>query len=574
MSGRHVDPSDRPSKRHEGPRSWVGGDEAQRLAGGELLEELLRLYANCNLSATSLCRLCHLCHEAGCRGGAFREYAFTGRDAQRHLDAVLPRGGEILVQKVPMCPKKGVVRELGDVPMRVLWSSVEEELRSDPSIIAKLDNPATETGTVLDTPIYKAHPIVRSAKRKPLPLSVYLDGVQFISQSAGRSEAVLGLWLENLISSRRHFICGLKAADFCRCGCRSWCTLQPVFQRIEWMVHAMQCGKVPVSNPDNTRFTPDREGMRVGAPLTRPAVLVWVKGDWAEHVHSLGLSSWSSEYAPCQYCSMSKTEINEKGHLMCSEVPGWPLRTAADYDRACRSCEIDVYLASDADTKRLSSVLKWSRDKKVIGGRVVYRSAEINGKVVQVGDRLEPSAILSDIAQLENLTPPCVVTLWRSNKAGNKICDPISHRCPLFSRRILTSPSQNLAADALHTINLGISMKWCSAAVWRVLLMDVFKIGSDNEKTLESGMVFLRSELDAFQLDHRNEIDPSRRLETLTLKMMGKRRKCTVQDGSFLTICLLAEWADDNMWMYRCSELGDYMWTLEHPPGLATDLPR
>lgn len=532
MSANRCDSSSRPSKRHEGPRAWAPTGDAQRQAGSELLEELLRLYANCRLSATALCRLCKLCHEAGCRGGAFEDYAFSGRDCQRHLDRVIPRGGELLIQRVPVCPKRGTTRELGDVPMRVLWSSIEEELKSDPSILAKLDNPST--GTVLDVPVYRTHPLVKKAVKRPLPVSLYLDGVQFISQAAGRSEAVLGIWLENNVSGRRHFVCAMKAADFCRCGCRSWCSLQPVFQRLEWMLGGLQKGRVPSLNPDNSKYTPDPEGMRTGAPLTRPAVLVWIKGDWAEHVHSLGLATWATTWAPCQYCYMSRADIAEKGHTLCSVCPTWPLRSAADYDLSCIACEQYISLRTEDDKKKLALSLKWSREKKSIGGRVAYRSVSINGKTVEVGDRLEPSNILSDIADLENLTVPCVVTMWRANRKDNKISDPISHRCPLFSKTLMTSPSQNLAVDALHTLNLGVAMKWCSAAMWRVLLADVYNINADNEKTLESGMVFLRTELDTFQQDKRNGIEPSRRLETLTLKMMGKRNKCTVQDRALL----------------------------------------
>ncbi len=240
--------------------------------------------------------------------------------------------------------------------MRVLWSSVEEELKGDPGILAKLDNPAAITGTVLDTPVYKANKLVRSAKKRPLPLSLYLDGVQYNSQAAGRSEAVLGLWIGNCISGRRHFVCGLKAADFCRCGCRGWCSLAPVFQRLEWMVEGLQCAKVPRLNPDGSDFVP--AGMPTGARLTRPCVLVWIKGDWAEHVHSLGLASWGAHWAPCQYCKMSKPEIAEKGHTMCSTCPAWSLRAATDYEMACKACEVNVSLKSDSDKKSLALSLR------------------------------------------------------------------------------------------------------------------------------------------------------------------------------------------------------------------------
>ncbi len=328
----------RPQKRHAGPRSWQPTNESQRNAGAELLEELLRLYSNCRLTAQMFCRLCYLADQAGCSGADFSSYAFTGRDCQRHLDTLLPQGGELIIQTVPMNHKKGHARSAGTVPMRCLWSSIEQELRDDPSILDILDGRCEQN--VTSTPMYKSNPTVRASEQRPLPVNVYLDAVQYIQQSAGRCESVNGLWVENAISQRRHFVCAVRSGDLCACGCRAWCTIQPLLARLEWMLYSMQQGVVPSVHPDGSAYTPCAGGMQCGTRLSRKVVLQYVKGDWAEHVHSLGLISWHSKLAGCPFCAMSKDEIDAHNHELCTLCPKWPLRVAADYESSCRKCEV------------------------------------------------------------------------------------------------------------------------------------------------------------------------------------------------------------------------------------------
>ena len=519
-----------PPKRHQGPRAWQRNDDEKRFAGAQLLEELLGLYGKCRLTAQTFCKLCHLAHVAGVTGGAFQDYGFLGKDAQRHLDVLLPKPGELYMQKVPMNLKKSHSRSEGIVPMKVLWSSIEAEIKNDPTMLQRLDNPSLDQLNVVDTPLFKSNPTVTQASERPIPVSVYMDGVQFIQQAAGRSESVTGWWLENNVTGRRHFIGSIKSGDLCGCGCRSWCSIQPIMSRIEWFLKGLQDGVVPTKHPDGTPYTPDTECMQPGSKLSRRCVLMHIKGDWSEHVHTLGLASWSQSASPCQFCSLNRDQIAEMGHELCVQVPNWRLRTAADYEKSCQRCEVCVRLTSRGDVQKLSEALKWKKDSKTAGGLVAYKSVEVAGTQVQSGDRLEPSESLGDIGKLQCVRVPCVVKLWRPTIVDGKCVDPVTHRCPLFSKYLNTSPAVNLAIDALHTVSLGVSVKFVSASLWRVLFADVWGIGGDTEKILKTSITLLRTELDRFQKDPRHGIDPSRRVENLTLAMLGRRKKCNVQD--------------------------------------------
>eukprot|EP00959_Pyramimonas_sp_CCMP1952_P363516 7612292-Pyramimonas_sp.AAC.1 len=73
--------------------------------------------------------------------------------------------------------------------------------------------------------------------------------------------------------------------------------------------------------------------------------------------------------------------------------------------------------------------------------------------------------------------------IWRSRRgfSGN-IIDPIIHRCPLFSNALGATPASNLAVDSLHTLYFGAVAKFCSAAVWRLLLMNVWGVRASTQE--------------------------------------------------------------------------------------------
>ena len=76
----------------------------------------------------------------------------------------------------------------------------EDEVKEDPTILQMLSlNPEEAPDGVLKTRAYREHPQVAKALergwRRPLPLAVYVDGVCFRQQAAGRSDTVGGFWL-------------------------------------------------------------------------------------------------------------------------------------------------------------------------------------------------------------------------------------------------------------------------------------------------------------------------------------------------------------------------------------------
>eukprot|EP00959_Pyramimonas_sp_CCMP1952_P466902 9490710-Pyramimonas_sp.AAC.1 len=77
--------------------------------------------------------------------------------------------------------------------MRYMWECIDKELSLDSTIAETLSmDPTDRPKCVLDVPTYTEHPLVQRAvaagEPPPLPLGIYLDGIRYISQAAGRSD--------------------------------------------------------------------------------------------------------------------------------------------------------------------------------------------------------------------------------------------------------------------------------------------------------------------------------------------------------------------------------------------------
>eukprot|EP00959_Pyramimonas_sp_CCMP1952_P265475 5551110-Pyramimonas_sp.AAC.1 len=99
--------------------------------------------------------------------------------------------------------------------MRLVHDCLQEELRASPDMLSSLNAPvAGRPSSILDTQVYKNHPAVRAAagdgKQPPLPVAVYVDGVRYQTQAAGRSDSVYGYWIVNLLTGARHLVASIR----------------------------------------------------------------------------------------------------------------------------------------------------------------------------------------------------------------------------------------------------------------------------------------------------------------------------------------------------------------------------
>ena len=493
----------------------------RRTAASNLLEALLSLYGLCKLSAKDLCILTYYAALAFASSDVdFDMYAYPpgkpGARYQEHLDKVLPGPGPLYTVDVPMWDRGG-----SRVVKQTLVSYLPERLRAevdgDSGLRSALDSGPGDVPSEMQPACYTEHTMVQEAralgKRLPLPLAVYLDGVAFTSVMAGRSDTVLGIWVICLATFKRHLFAAVRSLDHCRCGCRGWCTLFPLFACLAWQLLAMQSGLPPPMMFNGSPWPDSHPFVLLGA-YAYSTVVTKIKGDWSELTKSLGLMDWSSWCNACFLCHGVKEEMHTLYDAVSLEDLPWAPRTAADFFSACAKCEIKVVIQSvRAKTNLVKSLIFCE-----LGGRIVSKSVA-GFPLLAVGDRLEPSEHLHDIGALEGVAVGTTVIFWRRTMVGDTCVDPVRHRCPLFDRDLHTSPHDTISVDSLHTLYYGPYMRWTAAALWRLIKANPWGLVA-RDVVSRKALACKRVTVDLNFWYEENAIPHDRRVSDITPKML------------------------------------------------------
>ena len=174
-----------------------------------------------------------------------------------------------------------------------------------------------------------------------------------------------------------------------------------------------------------------------------------------------------------------------------ADLPWAPLRDA-DYDTACKNCEIWVLVKNKADHTEIKNNLKYDRRKAGFRGRALLQP--IPRWALMQRDRLEPKKLLPNVAHFERVeTFPVVVLFWRRMMETRA-----RHRNPIFSDVLGTSPSRSLANDTLHTLHLGVIQYFICHVFWLCIQFDVYELGGNEETRLVMTVMALRSDIFKF----------------------------------------------------------------------------
>ena len=97
------------------------------------------------------------------------------------------------------------------------------------------------------------------------------------------------------------------------------------------------------------------------------------------------------------------------------------------------------------------------------------------------------------------------------------------HRNPLFIEGTGIT-LDCIALDTLHTLHLGVVVRYVTAVFWHLLEQDAWRVphGGDKEK-IKRGVERLRVDLFGFYAKMRKNVHALSELHDLSLKMMGKR---------------------------------------------------
>ena len=490
-------------------------------AGDILLECLFALLYRNKMSAKTLCVLCHWAAKAGAKGSVskfgFRPGAPTGH-FQRHIDTAC---GVNLRQesakryhiRAPGHDKYEVSRECQELVVTPPHEALDGELGQDVGALDEI-KASLKAG---DWPAaYWNHPVVvANPGVAVVPMALYLDAVP-----TTKKDAALGFFVYSLVSMKRHLCAVLQKSSLCKCGCRGWCTLFPVWQMLHWSFAALRDGLFPERDHLGQPFqAADPRGDLRGQPLVSKACLLYIKGDWAELSSTTGLPTWADAQSPCIFCMSDKSSMFD----YVSWAPGSPPHGVASgdaYAGAVAGCERHVTM-NERQWKLVRNSLTYDKSKAGSRGRCVNKDIDEVG--LRKGDRLEPTCSLADVADFD--TPgrfPFSATFWRRASETRA-----RHNNPLFHPDIGVGV-HTLAIDTMHTIFLGVAQEFVVWVFWFLIDANAFDLQTTrSDGHIQLSVAQLRDRLwdwyAKFEYEHPDV--SLTRVQDLTAGMLGTRAR-------------------------------------------------
>lgn len=485
-------------------------DMTAEQAGDMLVNFLLGLVYTNSVSARSMCVACYWASLAGAKGKvskfAVKPNSQPGK-FQRRIDEVTgvklaKEQSRMYTVKVPGHSRSDMSRTAHDMVMKPPHEELSKEFDA---------NPGAAEGSSADawSESYFAHPVVRAnPEKRIIPFALYLDGIGFT-----RTDGMIGIFVYSLYTLKRHLVAVLRKSHLCRCGCRGWCSLYPIFSVIRWSVAALASGMWP-SAPHIGEWGPRDEHRREksGQIFGFVGVLLQVKGDWSEFSHTLGLADWSSKLHPCLFCAATRADRFDAARF--SRVDSrWRELDHRDFDEACARCERWVTITQEQHG-RIKPLLQYNTGG---AGRSLLQDIPELGLLRH--DRLEPHSGLEDVAAFDKLSAfPARVLFWRRAEETRA-----RHRNPLWEPALGVSVCDSLMIDTLHTLYLGPAQVWVVHALWRIILVDAFRIGATGDRLHNLSLLRIRDAMLAYYKrvkQERPDADVTQ-VQDLTMGMLG-----------------------------------------------------
>ena len=418
-------------------------------------------------------------------------------------------------------------RTVHKVPCIPPHEVLSRETLMDPNLATTLED-AVEYDRL--PPSYTSHHVAQSSNFKAQPVIMYLDGVP-----TTKKDGVLGIWCYMLYSQLRHLVCILPKSKMCRCGCRAWCTLWPIFNFFAWSFAAHAAGLMPLVRWDGMNWDDDpRRAALGGSPLGSLGAVFCIKGDWAEFCLTLGFMAWSSFMHPCLFCLATKAGWADDFDPNAAAFP-WDLVDAVRYAAQCAANELPRRL-SQVDRVLIARSLYYDKRKHGFCGRVLRK--DLPDYNLHAGDRVEPCSSVPDVAAFEHLPGDLDCLFWRVT--GNR---RVKHRNPLFCAAAgITTLS--LVVDVLHTIYLGLAKDLTMHAIWELLLSNAYVIDTNSSSTVKSqmGLQVFKTEYDSW-VGRQPDGIVATPVQDLSIAMLGSRLnrclniKASETKGMFLFTC-------------------------------------
>ena len=241
------------------------------VAEEEFVRQLVELKLTNILSAKQVCSIAFWATKAGLSGPAsklaLRPDSQTGKFSRKFDTFLGSLPSDVPAYEVPtvLRPRTTATRVVAQLPVMPPHESLLEELDVNGTSLAQELRDALDDDEM--PPFYTDHPAVIAAPPDVLvhPAALYMDGVAF-----QRQDSVLGIWAHLLFSKKRHLLVVIRRSEMCTCGCRGWCTLQPVMTALAWSFRAMCSGTHPARRHDEQTWRPGDSTARHGRHTHEP----------------------------------------------------------------------------------------------------------------------------------------------------------------------------------------------------------------------------------------------------------------------------------------------------------------
>ena len=228
-------------------------------AGEELFNFVVCLKLQGLLSAANACKLAFWAHRSGACGPieqlALRPDSQSGKFSRRFDKVVGTKNleSQLLYElKVARRLRCEAIRRWDGIDViPPLEALLAEYMDHGPELQRELAMCTSENDL---PPAYTEHPKVREAQaagETVQPLFIFVDGVSY-----SRTDAALGFWIGFALSARRHLFAVVKKSDCCNCGCKAWCTVDPLWRLTAWSLEHLLKGVHPERRHDLSEFLP------------------------------------------------------------------------------------------------------------------------------------------------------------------------------------------------------------------------------------------------------------------------------------------------------------------------------
>ena len=180
-------------------------------------------------------------------------------------------------------------------------------------------------------PIVQATP--KSERHKIYPIVIYMDSTPI---PPAKDDSIVALSVYSVLTGVRHLVACLRKSEMCQCGCvGNWCSMYPVFVFLHWCLYACATGLFPENRHDQKPWQLNDEYRKsmAGESLGFIAVVVDIKGDWAEFANRWGFPNWRHLIAPCIFCNVLYDNLRTIKLLADGSRP-FVIHSDVDYEEA------------------------------------------------------------------------------------------------------------------------------------------------------------------------------------------------------------------------------------------------